>query len=104
GKNGYRIFRYRLERADSTSEGESVRGSASRPSRRTSFVSRIIRNTRVGEDVKQLYDHRCQVCGTRVTTGNASYAECCHIRPLGAPHSGPDTIENVLCLCPNCHV
>jgi putative restriction endonuclease len=107
GKDGYRIFRYRLERTDSASEGESgtVRGGPVTPApRRTSFVSRVIRNTRVGEDVKQLYDHRCQVCGTQVQTRNGSYAECCHIRPLGAPHSGPDTIGNVLCLCPNCHV
>jgi len=32
------------------------------------------------------------------------YAECCHIRPLGRPHNGSDTLDNVLCLCANCHV
>jgi putative restriction endonuclease len=32
------------------------------------------------------------------------YAEACHIKPLGRPHNGPDTPENILCLCPNCHV
>ncbi len=26
------------------------------------------------------------------------------MRPLGKPHEGPDTVENVLCLCPNHHV
>ena len=33
-----------------------------------------------------------------------SYAEAAHIRPLGAPHNGPDTLDNTLCLCPNHHV
>ena len=107
GKDGFRIFRYRLEAADPLWAGdrETGRGDLASPApRRSSFVSRVIRNTRVGEEAKRLYDHQCQVCGTRVQTRNGSYAECCHIRPLGAPHSGPDTIENVLCLCPNCHV
>jgi SAD/SRA domain-containing protein/HNH endonuclease len=27
-----------------------------------------------------------------------------HFRPLGAPHYGPDTPDNILCLCPNHHV
>jgi hypothetical protein len=30
--------------------------------------------------------------------------EAAHIRPLGAPHNGPDTWDNTLCLCPNHHV
>lgn len=32
------------------------------------------------------------------------YSEAAHIRPLGAPHNGPDTEDNILCLCPNHHV
>ncbi len=24
-------------------------------------------------------------------------------RPLGAPHHDPDTLDNILCLCPNHH-
>ena len=32
------------------------------------------------------------------------HAEICHIKPLGRPHNGPDVPENILCLCPNCHV
>jgi len=32
------------------------------------------------------------------------YAEAAHIRPLGDPHNGPDTPDNILCLCPNHHV
>jgi putative restriction endonuclease len=34
---------------------------------------------------------------------NGKLAEGAHIRALGKPHNGPDSIENVLCLCPNHH-
>jgi putative restriction endonuclease len=32
------------------------------------------------------------------------YAEGAHIKPLGAPHWGPDTVDNILCLSPNHHL
>jgi putative restriction endonuclease len=108
GKDGFNIFRFRLERIRDDSvekpSEESSAGDEHKPARRESIVSRVIRNTRIGREVKLLYDNRCQVCQTQVMTPAGPYAECCHIRPLGAPHNGPDTPENVLCLCPNCHV
>jgi putative restriction endonuclease len=33
-----------------------------------------------------------------------TYSEAAHIRALGKPHLGPDTVDNILCLCPNHHV
>ena len=44
---------------------------------------------------------RCVRFGSR---RSGPYAEGAHIRPLARPHNGPDVPENVLCLCPNCHV
>ena len=26
------------------------------------------------------------------------------LKPLGSPHDGPDTKQNIICLCPNHHV
>lgn len=74
------------------------------PERTSVTTSRVIRNSQVGNKIKELYDHQCQVCGTKLKTPTGPYAECCHIRPLGKPHNGPDTVDTVLCLCPNCHV
>jgi putative restriction endonuclease len=31
------------------------------------------------------------------------YVEAAHVRPLGRPHNGPDTVDNLICLCPNHH-
>ena len=33
-----------------------------------------------------------------------TYSEAHHIIPLGHPHNGPDTSENLVVLCPNHHV
>jgi len=74
------------------------------PPRIDATISRIIRDTVMARRIKSLYEHRCQVCGTSLIVRDGVYAEAAHIRPLGAPHNGPDTEENVLCLCPSCHV
>jgi HNH endonuclease len=74
------------------------------PNRQELTVTRILRDTKVGKWVKQLHNFTCQICGTRLVTPAGAYAETCHIKPLGRPHNGPDSPENTLCLCPNCHV
>ncbi|WP_329294801.1 HNH endonuclease [Streptomyces sp. NBC_01455] len=33
-----------------------------------------------------------------------AYSEGAHIQALGSPHNGSDTTDDVLCLCPTCHV
>jgi len=60
-------------------------------------------DTKQTRRIKELYDYRCQMCGIRLEGPAGPYAEAAHIRPLGAPHNGPDTLDNTLCLCPNHH-
>lgn len=67
-------------------------------------IQRIVRNTELALYVKELYEYQCQVCRTQVFTSAGPYAEAAHIQPLGRPHDGPDTLTNLLCLCPNHHV
>ncbi len=71
--------------------------------RRAVTTDRIIRDTAITKEVKRLHGCRCEVCGCRLETPKGPYAEGAHIRPLGSPHEGPDTLDNVLCLCPNHH-
>lgn len=118
GRDSFLVCRFRLERLGGQppipigkSESEhagselAVRDLGNRAPQRELIVSnRIVRCTEVGNSVKQLYGHSCQICGFRLETPAGPYAEGCHIRPLGTPHNGPDTTDNVLCLCPNCHV
>jgi len=67
-------------------------------------TSRLIRDTALTRQVKVLHGYRCQVCGEALLSPAGPYAEAAHIRPLGAPHHGPDVLANILCLCPNHHV
>lgn len=108
GKSGFRVWRYRLlklpglpTRTDAVSEAPAAYSAAQR---REVTVLRLVRDTAQGRRVKALYGQRCQVCGTRLEGLAGPYAEAAHVRPLGAPHNGPDTPDNILCLCPNHHV
>lgn len=67
-------------------------------------ILRIIRNTAQARAVKELHGYRCQFCDIRLQMPAGFYAEGAHIKPLGAPHRGPDTADNILCLCPNHHL
>jgi putative restriction endonuclease len=74
------------------------------PTRVAATIQRIVRDTKLGQQVKAMYDYQCQICGVRLEGLAGPYAEAAHIRPLGTPHHGPDSLENLLCLCPNHHV
>jgi len=74
------------------------------PKRATQTVQRVIRDSKLGRQLKKLYDYKCQVCGLQIETDAGFYAEAAHIKPVGSPHDGPDLIENLLCLCPNHHL
>jgi 5-methylcytosine-specific restriction protein A len=66
---------------------------------------RILRDTPLARKVKAAHNHSCQVCRNTLWLLNTQpYAEAHHIRPLGSPHNGPDHKDNILCVCPNCHV
>ena len=66
---------------------------------------RILRDTKTARTLKALYKDTCQLCGTQIRiSGGRTYSEAHHIRPLGAPHNGPDIAANIVVLCPNCHV
>lgn len=111
GKSGFLIWRYRLLRIDAdaqeapTNVGSTIAvGKNTNPIRKAMVVQRIIRDTKESKKVKKLYEWACQVCGIKINTDGGYYAEAAHVRALGAPHNGPDTVDNIICLCPNHHV
>lgn len=110
GKSGYKVWRFKLlkVRGSVTPKAQSAPvqlplGSAS-PKRVNLQVQRIVRDSRLGKKVKGLYEYKCQVCGIQIKTDAGFYAEAAHIKPVGKPHDGPDTADNLLCLCPNHHL
>lgn len=52
--------------------------------------------------IKELRDHRCQVCGIQIRTKSGGYyIEAAHITAKAA--GGAETLDNILVLCPNHH-
>ena len=116
GRSGFRVFRFRLEPVIESRTvtlqpyatpdlfEAVVPGVAEAARHYETTIARLIRDTAVTRQVKELYKHRCQVCAVQLHGPAGPYAEAAHIQPLGAPHHGPDVVANVLCLCPNHHV
>lgn len=78
------------------------------PSRIQTTVIRTVRETARARRLKQRYNYACQTCDTRILVPGwravAFYVEVHHLRPLGGEHRGADSEDNMLVLCPNCHV
>jgi hypothetical protein len=89
-------------------DGEPVelghRGIESPTTRRTYHNIRL-RDTFLAREIKQRYNYICQVCCKPLSlSATEFYAEGHHLKPLGAPHYGPDVMGNIIVLCPNHHL
>ena len=111
GRSGHTVWRFRLVKLASQDQTIIVPklimetpGEYITAPRQTLNILRIVRDTEQARKIKMLYDYSCQVCQVRLEGSAGPYAEAAHIRPLGTPHNGPDTADNLLCLCPNHHV
>ncbi|MBT3157100.1 HNH endonuclease [Streptomyces sp. CHA1] len=119
GIDGHLIWQFRMEAAldtpmpaieagplpvgSSQSDTEAPAGNDV-PERVSSNVQRIVRSSQVKNAVKRWHADQCQICGITIETPGGTYSEGAHMQALGRPHNGPDRADNVLCLCPNCHV
>lgn len=111
GKSGFKICRYRLLYVGDNTERKSAEEveldldhNVREKKRVKGTVLRIVRDTKLAHDIKALYNHKCQVCDFAIPTKNGFYSEGAHIKPLGKPHNGDDSLANLICLCPNHHV
>lgn len=104
GRDGFQIVRFRLDAIAGQTVVEPKQAIDHDLEFATAIVSRRIRDSAVAREVKELYDHSCQICGVGLRGfGGRKYAEGAHVRPLGRPHLGADRFDNLLCLCPNHH-
>ena len=109
GKSGFKICRFRLVYAGKNPKRKSAEEieldhSVREKKRLKGTVLRIVRDTKLAHEIKNLYNHECQVCNIAIPTKKGLYSEGAHIKPLGKPHNGDDSIANLICLCPNHHV
>jgi predicted restriction endonuclease len=105
GADGPTVLQFRLEQIDDGSPRKATARHLSRklsPGRREEVAPGVYADRLLATELKQMYDHACQVCGTVLEVpGGLRFAATVHIRGLEQPHLGPDTKANMLCLCPN---
>jgi 5-methylcytosine-specific restriction enzyme A len=54
-------------------------------------------------EVKERFENTCAVCRTRIVVSKSKlYSEVHHIIPLN--ENGLDRLDNMICVCPTCHV
>lgn len=75
------------------------------PSRTEVLINKLNRNSTIVRRLKGLYKDTCQICLAVIDLPEGRrYSEGHHVRPLGSEHEGSDTLDNLLCVCPNCHI
>ena len=109
GISGYKICLFRMVYSGVNTQRKSAEQieldhGVKEKKRKAGTILRVVRDTKIALDIKRLYKYECQVCGLAIKTKNGLYAEGAHIKPLGRPHDGDDSIANLICLCPNHHV
>ena len=109
GKSGFKICRVELIYSGNNDQRKSIGQieldhGVSQREIKVSTILRVVRDSKKALDIKRLYNYECQVCGIAIKTKSGFYAEGAHIKPHGRPHDGDDSISNLICLCPNCHV
>ena len=108
GKSGFYICRFHLVSEDNLEHLESeiketLKPDYKRAERLSVTTNRLKRNVALSEQIRKLYQYKCQICNVFLETPKGPVAVGAHIKGLGSPHHGPDVIENMLCLCPNHH-
>ena len=67
-------------------------------------IQRMVRNSKIAENLKAKYDNRCQLCNTRMRKSNGDFkSEAHHIQPYNKTYRGDDNYQNMIVVCPNCH-
>lgn len=104
GVHGFKVVRFVLERNPEQAPLVTKVAPEQDPAYAKTVVIRRIRDTALSRRVKEIYGYSCQICGTAIPgTGARLYSEGAHVRALGKPHLGNDSLDNILSLCPNHH-
>lgn len=92
-----------IDLSDDALKEELAKAGNLTPEQETALVKRFRRCQKLARKVKDLYGGKCQVCEFtfKKQASGKPYAEAAHLVALG--DGGADSLQNLLCLCPNHH-
>jgi len=86
------------------STGEAEEETTGPVGRKSVQSQQLMRSTKNKRSLEGWYGKVCQICGNKLPAGKRKLTiDYAHIQPLGSPHNGPDSVSNMLSLCPNHH-
>ncbi|MEO3858415.1 YDG/SRA domain-containing protein [Acrocarpospora sp. B8E8] len=96
GVDGFSVLQFRLEKQ------LNAPASAMNAANWSRISGGIYADLRLADKLNRIYDYSCQMCGvTLEAPGGLRFASAVHIQGLSVPHNGPDSLDNMLCLCSN---
>ncbi|WP_433435096.1 caspase, EACC1-associated type [Nonomuraea sp. CA-141351] len=97
------VLQFRLEKSSDHVDGPSGTAIHQPDLGRWERISAdVYADIALSDKLKQLYGYSCQVCDVVLEApGGLRLAYTVHVKGLGLPHEGPDTLDNMLCLCSN---
>ncbi|WSA18127.1 caspase family protein [Streptosporangium subroseum] len=103
GIDGPSVLQYRLEKlSDGTHRAGDSTDRQPEPGRLRRVSTGVYEDLVLSDELKRLYDYSCQICDIILEApGGLRFASTVHIKGLGLPHEGPDSKDNMLCLCAN---
>ncbi|MEW2353344.1 YDG/SRA domain-containing protein [Spirillospora sp. NPDC029432] len=104
GVDGPQVLQFRLEKVNQNdADNESVhRGRDLAFGGLSKLPSGGYTDRQLVRELENIYDFACQVCGEILEVpGGLRFSSVFHIRALELPHRGPDSLDNMLCVCSN---
>jgi predicted restriction endonuclease len=102
--DGPKVWQYRLEKVDekAPTEGNHRRSRALLDGRWRQVAPGEYSDRSLAQQLERIYRHACQICDEVFEVpGGIRFASVVHIRGIELPHRGPDSMDNMLCLCSN---
>jgi putative restriction endonuclease len=101
GNDGFQVWRYRLVKIPDDQvapDKNDETASLSSPARRESRTMRIIRDSKLSKQVKELYDYKCQVCSIQLITPGADFTQKELISDLWENHTTAQIQLTIYCV------
>jgi len=72
------------------------------PKEKYNYTKTLVTDPKLIGWIKNIYNNKCQICLNQIVVPQGFYSEAAHIKAKS--DGGFDNKNNILCLCPTCHI